>query len=148
METKIKNYLIHNKISVDLLYSDESKTPKVIGRVENNIKPESFDINFYSSVGQKGKLGRKFEFVFNNITSYTNIIFDVGTNNANIITNFNFDEYNYKIKHYEEKEISYFKKIMGVSCPINITKIQYNITLEENLDIPSKNKTIIENYDF
>ena len=148
LETKIKNYLIHNKISVDLLYSDESKTPKVVGRVENNIKPESFDINFYSSVGQKGKLGRKFEFVFNNITSYTNIIFDVGTNNANIITNFNFDEYNYKIKHYEEKEISYFKKIMGVSCPINITKIQYNITLEENLDIPLKNKTIIENYDF
>ena len=147
LETEIKKYLIHYKISVDLLYSDESQTPKVIGRVENNIKPEIFNFNFYSPVGQE-KLGRKIELLFNNIKSYTNIIFSAGTNNATIITNFNFDEYNFKIKHYKEKVKSSIIYIFGVPLPTSSESIEYNVTNEENFDIKPKNKTIIENYEF
>ena len=68
------------------------------------MKPKKFDIDFYSTFDQSNKLGRKINVTFNNISSYTDIIFDTGLNQANIITNFDFDEYTVKTKYYEEKE--------------------------------------------
>ena len=148
METTIQNYLIHNRIYVDLLYDNNSKTPKVIGRVENDVKPETYNIDLYSTFGGKDKTGTKIKVIFKNITSYTNILFDSSANNATIITNFNFEKYNYISQYYEEKKKSINKTILGVIYNINKTVTEFNETLEEIITIEPKNKTIIENYLF
>ena len=150
LETEIKNYLIHYKITVDLLYNDESQTPKVIGRVENNIKPKVFNFDFYSLTGQKEKNGKKIKLEFKNINSYTNIIFDAGANNATIIKNFYFDEYNIIVEHYSAKEKSSNMPISGVNFQMILinTPPDENITETETSTIEPKNKTIIEYYDF
>ena len=149
IETKVENYLIDNKFSLDIIFEGESKTPKVVGRVVNNILPKVFDIDFYSSTGQNGKLGRKINVVFNNISSYTNIVFDAGLNQANIITNFNFDEYSIKTQYYQEKVESVTKIIMGMTIVIPgvPTTVDIETPVEEKFKaIPAKNKTLIDNF--
>ena len=148
METTIQNYLVHNKITVDLLYDNDSKTPKVIGRLENNVKPNIFNIDYYSTFGGKDKIGKIIEVNFNKISSYTNITFDSSFNNLSIVTNFNFDKYKYKTQYYEKTTNSTIKKIFGIPTIVNVTIVSYNKTLEENIDIDPKNKTIVENYIF
>ena len=149
VETNVENYLIDNKFTLDIIFEGESKTPKVIGKVVNNILPKIFDINFYSSTGQNGKLGRRINVVFNNISSYTNIVFDAGLNQANIITNFNFDEYSVKTQYYQEKVESVTKIIMGMTIiiPGVPTIVDIETPMEEKFKaIPAKNKTLIDNF--
>ena len=149
VETEVQNYLIDNKFSLDIIFDEETTTPKIVGKLVNNVKPKKFDINFYSTSGQNHKLGRTINVTFNNISSYSNIIFDSGLNLANIITNFNFDEYTVKTQYYEEKTETKTKTILGMTIIIPDVKTKQNIdTPEEEKvnNIEAKNITFTENY--
>ena len=150
VKTIVQNYLIDNSISLDLIFDEGTTTPKIIGKLVNNVKPKKFDIDFYSTVGQSNKLGRKINVTFNNISSYTDIIFDTGLNQANIITNFDFDGYTVKTQYYEEKEEkNKTHTYKGVTYTIIGKKNTYDIdTPEEEKvhNVEPKNITFIENY--
>ena len=149
VETKIENYLIDNKFTLDIVFEEGTKTPKVIGKVINNINPKVFDINFYSSIGQNDKLGRRINVAFNNISSYINIVFDARLNQAKIISNFYFDEYSIKTQYYEEKLENIPIDIMGMTIiiPGVPTIVDIDTPDEEKFNsIPCKNKTLIEDY--
>ena len=49
VETKVGNYLIDNKFTLDFIFDEKTKTPKIIGKLINNVSPKKFDIDFYSS---------------------------------------------------------------------------------------------------
>ena len=149
VETKIENYFIHNKFYLDIVFDEESKTQKVVGKVINNIKPKTFDIDLYSSTGQNGKLGRMINVVFNNISSYSNITFDSRLNRAEIVTNFNFEEYKVNTQYYEEKIENIPIDILGMTIIVPGVSTIVNIETpdeEKLIIIPLKNETIIENY--
>lgn len=149
VETTIENYKTDNNFTFDIIYDEETKAPKIIGKITNDIKPSKFEIDFYSSIGQKDKLGRIINIPFNNITSYSDIVFDSGLNKAIIVTNFNFDEYTVKTQYYEEKTTNVIKKIMGMTIVIpGVTTRNYIDTPdnEKTREIHSKNKTYTENY--
>ena len=151
VETTFGNILIDNKFTLDIIFEGESKIPKVVGKIINNVKPKVFSINFYSSTGQNGKLGRKIDVTFNNISSFTNIDFDAGLNQGYILTNFNFEEYSVKTQYYEEKLEYVPKNIMGmvIIVPGVQTKIDIETPEEEKYKvINSKNKTIAEIYSY
>ena len=119
--------------------------------MSNIINPKKFEIDFYSTVGQNDKLGRIINVDFNNISSYSNIVYDAGLNQATIITNFNFDEYSIKTQYYEEKTITVTKIILGIEIEIPSHTIRNDIDTpidEKFQQIPSKNKTLIENYSY
>ena len=145
--TKIQNYHVDYKISVDLLYESDSKTPKVRGRLENNIQPKLYNLDFYSTIGQKDKVGTNISLIFHNISSYIDILFDAGTNEAKIIKNFYYDEYNYGIVQYQEITVPIKKKIRGIEFIFNVTRINPNVSTEY-LPVDPINKTIIEDYEF
>ena len=149
VETKVANYLIDNKFTLDLVFDEETKTPKLVGKMINNIKPIKFDIDFYSSTGQNGKLGRTINVAFNDISSSSNIVFDSGKNQATIVTNFNFDEYTVKIQYYKETTSNVIKPILGVIVVIPGVKNRTNIDTpdsEKSNDIDPKSITLTENY--
>ena len=151
VETKVENYKTKNKFTLDLIFENKSRTPKIIGKLENYINPKIFEIDFYSNVSQHGRIGRKINVKFNNITSYTNIIIDVGLNQVNIITNFNFDEYKIETKYYEQKETRDSNVNIGTYYNIpSKPKINYIDTPQEEklCEIPKKNLTFIENYNY
>ena len=123
--------------------------PKVIGNLVNNIKPKKFNIDFYSSNGPTGKIGRKIDVAFNNIISKTYIEFDGKLNNITIKTNFNFDEYSVKTQYYEEKVTVFEKVIFGIKFMIPGIKTIVNVETPNNekyYEIPAKNKILIEKY--
>ena len=151
VETKVENYLVDNKFILDLIENEETKTYKVIGRVVNNIKPKIFDIDFYSTTGQNNKLGRKINVIFNNISSYTDIIFDSSLNKATITTNFNFEEYSIKTQYYETRFLPIQKIIMGMTIIIPGVPKTVDIDTpdsEKTQFVSSKNKTLIENFTY
>ena len=145
VETKVANYLIDNKFTLDLVFDEETKTPKLVGKMINNIKPKKFDIDFYSSTGQNGKLGRTINVAFNDISSSSNIVFDSGKNQATVVTNFNFDEYTVKTQYYKETTSNVIKPILGVIVVIPGVKNMTNIDTPDN-DIDPKSITLTENY--
>ena len=148
VDTSVGNYIINNKYILDLTFEGEEKTPKLIGKIESYIIPKKFQIDFYSSVGQNGKIGRKIDLNFKNISSYTNIIFDAGLNQVNIITNFNFDEFTVKTQYYETKETEQTINL-GSLYIIPTRPMIVNIDTPEDerfCEIPSKNITLFENY--
>jgi hypothetical protein len=55
--TNVGNYLIDNKFTLEVLFEGETKTPKIKGKLINNVSPKTFKIDFYSSTGQNGKYG-------------------------------------------------------------------------------------------
>jgi hypothetical protein len=149
VETKVANYLIDNKFTLDLVFDEETKTPKLVGKMINNIKPKKFDIDFYSSTGHNCKLGRTINVAFNDISSSSNIVFDSGNNQATIVTNFNFDEYTVKTQYYEEKTSNVIKTILGMTIVIPGIKTRIDIDTpdsEKINEIPSKSITLTENY--
>ena len=151
VETKVENYLANNKFYLDIIFEGDKNTPKILGKIETIINPKKFDIDFYSPIGQKDKLGRDISIVFNNIISYTNFIYDAGLNQAIITTNFNYDEYSVKTQYYEEKTRTITKVIAGmtITIPDVTTKINLDTPDEEKFQIiPSKNKTYIEKYNY
>ena len=146
LKTEIENYLIKNKFTLDLIFNEENKIPKVLGKVINNVKPKKFNLDFYYKIGAL-KHGDEIEITFNNISSYTNIIFEAGLNNATLMTNFNFEKYNVNIKPYYQKENSNQIIGSGIQIPTrNKTRKIYNRTAEKNDLKPLKNITLIENY--
>lgn len=149
VKTKVENYLTNNKYTLDIIFDSEIKTPKIIGKMINIINPKIFEIDSYSTVGQYDKIGREINVIFNNISSYSYFVYDAGLNQANITTNFNFDEYSIKTQYYEEKTITVTKIIYGmeIEIPSHTIKIDIDTPDEEKFQlIPSKNKTYIENY--
>ena len=152
VETIVENYSVINKFNLDLIFESETKAPKIIGKLENKINPKKFIIDFYSRFGQSNKIGRKIDVNFQNISSYTNIIFDAGLNQVNIITNFNFDKYTIKTQYYEERETKGSTiKIGNTEYTIPGMPITVNIDTpdeEKYCEIPAKNITIIEDYSY
>ena len=136
-------------MTLDIIFDEETTTPKIIGKLVNNVKPKKFDIDFYSTFGQNNKLGREIKVIFNNISSYSNIIFDSSLNQANIITNFDFDEYTVKTQYYEEKSEVKTIIILGVTYVFEGGKIRYYIDTadeEKVKSVDAKNVTFTENY--
>ena len=149
VKTKIENYVIDNKFTLDFIYDEETKAPKIVGKVVNNIQPKNFDIDFYSSIGQGGKLGRTINVAFNGISSDSNIVFDSGLNKATIVTHFKFDEYSVKTQYYEEKTNTVIKHIAGmtIAIPGVTTRVDIDTPEEEKNDnIDPKNLVLTENY--
>ena len=146
VETKVGNYLIDNKFTLDFIFDEKTKTPKIIGKLINNVSPKKFDIDFYSSTGQNGKLGRTINVAFNKIESSSDIVFDSGLNKATILTKFNFDEYTVKTQEYEEKTSTIIKNIMGMTIVIPGVTTRNNTDVEKIEEVPSKSITLTENY--
>jgi hypothetical protein len=149
VETKVGNYLIDNKFTLDFIFDEKTKTPKIIGKLINNVSPKKFDIEFYSSTGQNGKLGRTINVAFNKIESSSDIVFDSGLNKATIVTKFNFDEYTVKTQYYEETTKNIIKNIMGITIVIPGVVSRVNIDTPDNErinEVPSKSITLTENY--
>ena len=61
IEIAAENYATNNKFNLELIFEGETNTPKIIGKLENKINPKTFIIDFYSGVGQSGKIGRKID---------------------------------------------------------------------------------------
>ena len=151
VETKVENYMISNQLNLDIIYDNEDKIPKVIAYLETNINPKKFNIDYYTLVEQSDKLGRDITISFNNISSYTNFVYDAGLNQATITTNFNFDEYSIKTQYYEEKTRTVTKVIGGMVITFPDVKTKENIDTpdeEKFQEIPRKNKTYVEKYDY
>ena len=146
VETKVGNYLIDNKFTLDFIFDEQTKTPKIVGKLINNVSPKKFDIDFYSSTGQNGKLGRTINVAFNKIESSSDIVFDSGLNKATIVTKFNFDEYTVKTQEYEEKTSTVTKKIMGMTIFIPGVTTRNLTDAEKIEEVPSKSITLTENY--
>ena len=147
--TNVENYLIDNKFTLDVVFEEETKTPKIIGKLINNISPKKFNIDFYSSIGQNGKLGRTINVAFNNIESSSEIVFDSGSNKATIVTKFNFDEYTVKTQYYEETTKTIIKNIMGMTIVIPgvVSRVDIDTPDNEKInEVPSKSITLTENY--
>ena len=151
IETSINNYIINNEFSFETIYDEKIKTPKVIVNLINNIKPKSFIIDAYSSNETAGKIGREINVMFNNIYSKSNFIFDGKLINATATHNFNFEEYSVKTQYYEEKITSFNIVILGITFTVPESKIYQYIETPYNekfYEIPSKNETIIEKYQY
>lgn len=94
-------------------------------------------------------MGRRINVAFNNISSYINIVFNAGLNQARIISNFYFDEYSIKTQYYEEKLENVPIDIMGMTIiiPGVPTIVDIDTPDEEKFSsIPCKNKTLVEDY--
>ena len=152
IETKVEKYKIDNEITLDLLFEDgKNKNPKIIGKVVNKNKPKKLEIDFYSKVGQScGKIGRRINAEFNNITLSTDINFNGEYNNVQINNNFEYEEYNVKTKFYENIEVTSYIIIGGIQFTIpNICQeISRKVEGNENeLEIiPSKNDNVMKTY--
>ena len=131
IETRVEKFLVDNEFILDIIFDEESKNPKIIGKVINKNKPKKFEINFYSQNGQScGKIGRKISTDFNNITLLSDIDYTSGLSYATINTNFNNDEYNVKTRYYESVEHNEVISLMGIQFPI------HNLCKEEERDTP------------
>ena len=120
IKTKIEKYSVDNEFKLDIIFEgEEIKKPIVIGKVVNKNRLKSFEIDFYSKNGQScGKLGRRMNVAFNDISLLTNIKFDAGLNEAKINSNFSYDEYNVRTNFYEVKEINQVIVIAGITFNI------------------------------
>ena len=150
-DTEIQNYIVNNEFLFDIIFDEDNKTPKVIGNLVNNIFPKSFIIDACSSNGPMGKIGRKVNVEFSNIFSKTNFIFDGKLNNATITTNFNYEKYPVKTQYYEEKSTTFDTIIFGIHFVIPEIKEDIPVETpynEKYYETPSKNKTIIEKYQY
>ena len=151
LDTKIENYLTKNKFTLDIVFEEDSKNYKIIGNMISIINPEIYFIDFYSPTGQGGKIGREININFNNITSFSNIVYDSGLNQVNILTNFNFDEYSIKTQYYEQRNEVISKNIGGMVILIKSVDTRVDIETPENEKFcqnPAKNITLAENYLF
>ena len=153
IETNVENYIIDNQFILDILFEDDDiKKPKIVGKIINKNKPKSFLINFYSKSGQSGKLGRKINVEFNNISSSIDINFDGGLNDAIINTNFNYEEYNIHTKFYETIENTQIIVIAGIQFEIPGISIEKDIDPPENEKelevVKSKTKNKTESYSY
>ena len=140
-----------NKFTLDIVFEEDSKNYKIIGNMISIINPEIYFIDFYSPTGPGGKIGREININFNNITSFSNIVYDSGLNQVNILTNFNFDEYSIKTQYYEQINDEITKNIGGMVILIKSVVTRVEVETPENkkfCQIPAKNITLSENYLF
>ena len=117
IDTKIEKYSINNEFNLDIVFEgEEIKKPKVISKIVNVNKPNTFEIDFYSKIGQNcGKIGRIINIEFENISLITDINFNAGLNEAKINSNFSYDDYFVKTEFYEVKEITQVLVIGGIT---------------------------------
>ena len=117
IKSKIKAFETNNEIKLDVIFEDEN--PKVVGVLNNNNRPKSWEIDVYSKFGQKcGKFGRRINAEMNNITLSVGLNFNGGTYNGSFITKTDFDEYTIKNHFYETKEIKQSRKVGNIEFPL------------------------------
>ena len=153
IETTFEKYLKDNQFILDILFEDEDiKKPKIVGKVINRNKPKSMKIDFYSMSGQTGKIGRKINVEFNNISSSIEIKFDGGLNNAIINFNLSYDKYNIYTKFYESIDYTEDVVVGGLYLPGVILDNENDIETpetEETLElVESKTENKIVSYSF
>ena len=152
-ETEVKNYYINNIFTLDFNYEQNNNkiNPYITAKIINNINPKIFNIDFYFSSGQKDKIGRKININFNNIKSFINIIYDGKLNRANIISNFEIDEYTVKTQYYEETVTTFDEVILGIHFhfPDIITYVDVETPPDEKFyEISAKNITNYDDYNY
>ena len=153
IETTFEKYLKDNQFILDILFEDEDiKKPKIVGKVINRNKPKSMKIDFYSMSGQTGKIGRKINVEFNNISSSIEIKFDGGLNNAIINFNLSYDKYNIYTKFYESVDYTEDVDVGGLYLPGVIFDDENDVETpetEETLElVESKTENKIVSYSF
>ena len=116
IKIKIQKYLIDNEFNFDIIFErDKVKKPKVIGKIVNKNSPKRLEIDFYSKNGQNcGKIGRRINVEFNNISLITYFNFDASLNELKLNSNFSYDEYIVRNTFYEVKEINQVRIIAGM----------------------------------
>ena len=150
IETKIEKYKIDNEFALDILFEEgDIKKPKVLGKVINKNKPKKIEINFYSLTGQVcGRIGRRINAEFNNISLSTDINFDGGLNNATINTNFDYEEYNVETNYYENVEITETIDLGGIQFPISSICTEITREVPDSEIILSKKEKEMKTYSF
>ena len=154
IKTKIEKYSIDDEFNLDIIFEgDEIKKPKVIGKIVNKNKPKSFEIDIFSKNGNFcGKLGRRINAAFNNVSLLTVINFDGGLNEAKINSNFSYDEYAVRTNFYETIEINEVIEIGGIIFPLPTQCLEESREKPENEKdleiIPSKNNNEEKAYTF
>ena len=119
IKTKVQNFLVNNEFILDIIIEEESKLPKLIGKIINKNRPKNFEIDIYSPDGQLcGKIGRRIFAEFSNVSLVSNIELNSGLNYATIKNNFNNEEYNIKTKFYQSEEYSEVIVIAGIPFEI------------------------------
>ena len=138
-------------LDVILLGGNIIKT-QVVGSVANNNRPEKFEIDFYSKVGKKCRIGRKIKVIFNNMTLLSNFSFKGGDNKILINNILDVDEYEVKTEFYEEKEKIDYKTLGGITYPLGVKCIPVEIGIPEgefnNEIIKSKKKELNITYSY
>ena len=111
IKSKIENYIIDNKIKLDIIFEEgDFKKPKIVGILINKNRPKNLEIDIYLSYGQNcGKIGRKIIAEMNDISFSVYFNFDLTSNKAIFNTKTNFGEYIIKNYFYEAKEIKQTK---------------------------------------
>ena len=150
IETKIEKFKIDNEFTLDILFEEgDIKNPKVLGKVINKNKPKKIEINFYSLTGQYcGKIGRRINAEFNNISLSTDINFEGGLNNAKINTNFDYEEYNVETKYYEDIEITQTIVLAGITFPISSICTEISKEVPDSEVILSKKEEEMKAYSY
>ena len=97
-----------------------------------------------------GKIGRRINAEFNNITLSTDINFNGEYNNVQISNNFDYEEYNVKTKFYESVEVNTYIIIAGIQFTIPNICQEISREVEGNEKeleiIPSKNDNVMKTY--
>jgi len=132
IKSKIKNYTEENDIQLDINLED-IQSPKILGKVTNKDKPESYTIDIISDYGAKNKLGTKITSEINNISLSVEFIFDIYSNKISFNTKTDFDEYIIKKSIYNTTETTKPKQISGINFNIRSRKNQ-NETLDNTED--------------
>ena len=147
VETEFKNFNYYYDFNFDI-NNYENNIPKIIGNLTTKIimSPDSFIIDLYRLNGLSEKIGKKINIDFNNIYSFTNILFDGKKNNIIITTNFNAEEYSIDTKYYEEKIKTVEQVIYGIKFLIPNKKSI--VEIEKNYKISSKNEIKNDNYSY
>ena len=140
IDNKIINYDILNEFALDIIFeNNDFKKPKIIGKIINKNKPRKYLIDFYSKIGICGRLGKKYEVEFNNISFSTDMIFDGYLNILQINITSDFDEYLITTQIYESKELMQSIMVNGIELKYPST---CKMLLKEKYieEISSKNK--------
>ena len=124
IDNKMLNYNIGNEFTLDIIFeNNDLKKPKIIGKIINKNRPKQYLIDFYSPFGKCGKIGRNIEVTFNNISFFTDIIFDGYLNIFQINITSDFDAYLITTQNYENKEVTESIMLNGVICKTTSCKI-------------------------
>ena len=148
---KIEKYIVDNEISFDIIFEEGNiRKPKVIVKIIDKNKPQNWEIDFYSLVGNS-KSGRKMRAQMNNVSLIQELNFNGDSNEAIIKTTINFEEYNVRTEFYESRNSYEIVVVGNIEFTIISPKESIIINLEgenENVIIPAKTISYNKTYTF